>query len=128
MRWNKKTRGLFIAIAVLGLLLAGGCAATNGSLSQEKIFRGNKSIGEAKQSNAGQNAPEELKKAEDKLAEAEAAFTAKEYEKAARLAEQASADADYARAKAKTEKAKKTAEEMHQAVQVLRQELERMPQ
>jgi len=128
MTWDKKTRGWFIVIAVLGLLLAGGCAATSGSLTQEKIFRSNKLIGEAKQSNASQNAPDELKKAEEKLAEAEAAFTAKNYGKAARLAEEASVDADYAGAKSKTEKSKKTAEEMRQNVQVLRQELERMPQ
>ena len=70
MRWNKRIQGLFFAIAALGLLLAGGCATTNGSTSQEKIFRSNRSIGEAKQSNAGLNAPNELKKAEDKLAEA----------------------------------------------------------
>ncbi len=127
MKWNKKVRGCLIALAGLGLLVAGGCATANGSLSKEKIFRGNKSIGEAKESNASLNAPKELKSAEDKLAEAEAAFASKEYERAARLAEQASADADYARARAKTEKAKRTAEEKRQEVQTLRQEIERTP-
>ena len=128
MRGNKKMPGLFIPLAALALLVSGGCGTTNGILSKEKIFQGNKAIGEAKESNASLNAPNELKAAVDKLAAAETALTNHDYQQAAWLAEEASVDADYARAKAMTEKARKTAEEMRQNIQALRQEIERMPQ
>ncbi len=128
MSWKKKIQPLLVFVSFLGLLLVGGCATTDGTLSNQKIWQANKSIGEAKESNASLNAPAELKAAEAKIVEATTALTSKDYEKAIRLAEEASADADYARVRATTEKAKKAAEEMRQKVETLRQELERTPQ
>jgi len=127
MEWRKKMPSCLVLTATFGLLLTGGCAATNGALSKEKIWQANKAIGAAKESNAGLNAPNELKAAEDKITEATTALTNKDYERAARLAEEASINADYARAKANTEKAKKAVEELRQKNQALRQELEQMP-
>ena len=127
MTWKKKVPPLLLLIPTFGLLLAGGCAATNGALSNEKIWQANEAIGAAKESNAALNAPSELKTAEDKIVEATTALTNKDYERAVRLAEEASVDADYARARATTEKAKKAAEEMRQNNKALRQELEGMP-
>jgi hypothetical protein len=128
MNWKEKIQLLFTVVSALALLLAGGCATTNGTLSNQKIWQANKAVGEAKESNASLNAPNELKAAEDKIAEATTALTNKDYEKATRLAEEASADADYARSRAITEKARKAAEEMRQNTKALRQELERTPQ
>jgi len=127
MNWKKKIQLLLVFVSFLGLLL-GGCATTDGTVSNQKIWQANKAIGEAKESNASLNAPDELKAAEDKIAEATTALTNKDYEKADRLAEEASINADYARARAAAEKAKKAAEEMRQNNKALRQELERMPQ
>jgi D-arabinose 1-dehydrogenase-like Zn-dependent alcohol dehydrogenase len=128
MNWKKKIQPPLVLVSFLGVLLAAGCATTNGTLSNEKIWQANKAVGAAKESNASLNAPNELKAAEDKIVEATTALTNKDYERAVRLAEEASVDADYARARATTEKAKKAAEEMRQNNKVLRQELERMPQ
>jgi hypothetical protein len=124
MTWRKEAKLLVFFSAALALL-AGGCAS-NGTLSREKISAGEKSLNEAKISNASLNAPVELKTAEDKLAVARDALVNEDYEKAIRLAEQAQVDADYARTKATTAKAKKTAEEMRKNIQALRQEIERL--
>ncbi len=128
MNWKEKIQPQLIFASFLGLLLAAGCATTNGTLSNEKIWQANKAVGAAKESNASLNASNELKAAEDKIVEATTALTNKEYERAVRLADEASVDADYARARATTEKAKKAAEEMRQNNKALRQELERTPQ
>jgi D-arabinose 1-dehydrogenase-like Zn-dependent alcohol dehydrogenase len=128
MSWKKKLQPFPVIVSAFGLLLAGGCAATNGTVSNQKIWQANKAIGEAKESNAILNAPDELKAAEDKIVEATTALTNKDYERAVRLAEEASINAEYARARAAAEKAKKAAEEMRQTNKDLRQELERMPQ
>jgi cell division protein FtsB len=123
---KRKMQLFFIVVSALGLLLAVGCATTNGTLSTQKISQGDKAIMEAKETNASLNAPAELNTAEAKLAQAKEALTKKEYEKATRLAEQASVDADYARAKTTSGKAKKTNEEMQKNIEALRQEIERL--
>lgn len=128
MTLRKGIRFWFVTAAALGLGLSCGCAATDGALSNEKVWQANKAIGAAKESNASQNAPVELRAAEDRIIEATTALTNKDYEKAVRLAEEASADAEYARAKATAEKARKKAEEMRQNLETLRQEVERTPQ
>ena len=120
----KKMRWLFICLAALGLLI-GGCAS-NGTLSTQKISLADKAISEAKESNAGLNAPAELKAAEEKLVQAKKALSEEDYKKAAFLAEQASVDAEYARTKATTEKARKTNEEMRKNIEALRQEIDRL--
>ncbi len=122
---RKKISHLLAAAASIGLVLAMGCA-TNGALSTEKISQGERSIRDARQSNASLTALPELKMAEDKLADAKAAFANKEYEKAGRLAEQAQVDADYARARADAAKSKRTAGEMRKNIENLRQEIERL--
>jgi hypothetical protein len=70
----------------------------------------------------------ELKMAEDKLKEAQAAVTKGDYEQASSLADQATVDADYARARATNQRVTKTLDDMKQNIQVLRLELERLPQ
>jgi len=123
MNRRNRIQQLFIVFVALGLLVS-GCAGAHSALPREKISEGDKAIREARESNASQDAPAELKAAEDKLAAARAALGKKDYADATRLAEQASVDADYARAKGSSEKARKKAEELNQNIKTLRQEIE----
>jgi hypothetical protein len=125
MNSSKKMQRLFAVMAVFGLVM-GGCAATNGALTTQKISQGEKGIREAKETNAGQNAPAELNVAEGKLGQAKEALGKKDYKNAARLVEQAQVDADYARAKAASQKAKENNEETQKNIAALRQEIERL--
>jgi len=119
---KRKQLQLFLVLAVLGLLLASGCA-TDGTLP-EKILQGDEAIRKAAESNATLNAPGELKAAEEKLVQAKEAAYKKDYDKAIRLAEEASIDADYARSKAASETARKMAEQLREDIKALRQEVE----
>jgi hypothetical protein len=125
-RMNRKRRSLqlFLVLAVLGLLLASGCA-TNGTLP-EKISQGDEAIRKAGESNATLNAPGELKAAEEKLVQAKEAAYKRDYDKATRLAEQVSIDADYARYKASSEKVRKMAEQLREDIKALRQEVDHL--
>ena len=130
MRDNKGTIRKILLFAAGGIFLLswlGGCATSNGKLSNEKISLSEKMIQDAKESNASLNAPAELKTAEENLARAREALYIKDYKRAVHLAEQAAVDAEYARVKADSEKAKKTAEEMKKNIDALRQEIERLP-
>jgi len=119
---KRKQLQLFLVLAVIGLLLASGCA-TDGTLP-EKILQGDEAIRKAAESNATLNAPGELKAAEEKLVQAKEAAYKKDYDKAIRLTEEASIDADYARSKAASEKARKMAEQLREDIKALRQEVE----
>jgi hypothetical protein len=119
-----------IAGVVLTALMATGCASSDrdGPLSRVKIGQAERAVEEAKQSNATMNAVTDLKMAEDKLAAARAAIPKMEYKDAIKQAEAALADADYARARSTNERVRKATDEAKKNIQVLRQELERMPQ
>jgi len=119
---KRKQLQLFLVLAVIGLLLASGCA-TDGTLP-EKILQGDEAIRKAAESNATLNAPGELKAAEEKLVQAKEAAYKKDYDKAIRLTEEASIDADYARYKAASEKARKMAKQLREDIKALRQEVE----
>lgn len=123
---RRKMQKVSVAVAILGTLLAGGCAV-NDTIPGKTITTAEKAITDAKESTATVDAAGELKIAEDKLAEAKAAMADKDYEKAGRLADEALVDADYARAKSTTVKAKKTADETRESIRSLQQELERTP-
>lgn len=116
---------LTCAAAVLGALLAAGCAG-NRTIPAEKIAGAEKSVEMAKGSTAATDATVELRSAEDKLAQAKAAMENKEYDKASRLAESATVDADLAHAKASSAKSKKAAEEMRETVRSLKREIDQM--
>ena len=70
----------------------------------------------------------ELATAQNKLKDAQAAVAKRDYQEAIKLADQSTVDADYARAKSINQRTNKAIEEMKQSQQVLRQELERLPQ
>ncbi len=113
-----------LVVFILGILSAG--CASDGLVGKQKIAEGDKAFQEAKQSNAGLNAPGELKVSEEKLSQAREAMEKKDYTRATRLAEEAVIDADYARAKGSAEKSKQTAEEMRKKNEALRLEVERL--
>jgi hypothetical protein len=115
---------------VLTALVATGCgtADRDGPLSRVKVGQAERAVEEAKRSNASVTAAAELKLAEDKLAAARAAIPKMEYKDAMNQAEAALADADYARARAVNERMRKATDEAKKNIQVLRQELDRMPQ
>lgn len=119
-----------VAGFVLTALMATGCASSDrdGPLSRVKVGQAERAVEEAKRSNASVTAAAELKLAEDKLAAARAAISKMEYKDAITQAEAALADADYARARAVNERMRKATDEAKKNIQVLRQELDRMPQ
>jgi 3-oxoacyl-ACP reductase-like protein len=119
-----------VAGVVLTALVATGCGTSDrdGPLSRVKVGQAERAVEEAKRSNASVTAAAELKLAEDKLAAARAAIPKMEYKDAITQAEAALADADYARARAFNEQMRKATDEAKKNIQVLRQELDRMPQ
>lgn len=124
---RRRTFGRTVGV-VLAVLTATGCASSDGRLSSTKVGQAERAVEEAKQSNASVTAAAELKMAEDKLMAARAAMAKKEYKDAINQAEAALADADYARARSLNERVRKAIDEAKQNIQVLRKELERMPQ
>jgi hypothetical protein len=116
-----------VAATALAALMAAGCASGDAAVANSKLSQAERAINEAKQGNAGVSAPVELKTAEDKLTAARAAAGKGEYDEAMRQADQALVDADYARARATNTRMKKLADDMRQNIQVLRQELDRLP-
>lgn len=117
-----------MAGAALVAVMAAGCASGDAALASAKVSQAERAVNEAKQSNAGVTAPVELKTAEDKLTAARAAAAKGEHNEAMRQADQALADADYARARAVSERVQKAIDEAKRNIQVLHQELERLPQ
>jgi hypothetical protein len=123
--WTSRHRLAAIAVSVIALVAA-GCASAR-PLASTKIAQAERAVDEAQQIGAVTTAPTELRVAEDKLKEAQAAMARGDYDNAMRLADQATADADYARARATNVRITKAVDEMKQNIQVLRQELERLP-
>ena len=115
--------GLFVA---MGIMLMVGCAAKVAPV--ENITSAEMAIKAAESSNAGVNAPLELKLATEKLNKAKAAIQKEEFEEARRLADEALFDAKLAEAKSQSEKAKKVTQELRDSIQTLRQEIERSEQ
>jgi hypothetical protein len=113
---------------VLAALIVTGCASSEAPLSSVKVGQAERAVEEAKRANASVTAAADLKLAEDKLTAARAAIAKKEYKDAITQAEAALADADYARARAVSERVQKAIDEAKRNIQVLHQELERLPQ
>jgi hypothetical protein len=114
---------IFVA---MGIMLMVGCAAKVAPV--ENISSAEMAIKEAESSNAGVNAPLELKLATEKLSQAKAAMQKEEFEEARRLADESLLDAKLAEAKSRSEKAKKATQELRDSIQTLRQEIERSEQ
>ncbi|MBF0225304.1 MAG: DUF4398 domain-containing protein [Desulfobacterales bacterium] len=129
IRAMKKNRYLtiFPIILVSFWLIGSGCAAKIPA-PIDKISNVEMAITRARESNANNYAPLDLKLAEEKLAEAKSCMTKEEYKKATIKAEEALLDAQVAEAKARAEKAKKDSKEMQESVDLLRKEIESLQQ
>ena len=109
----------------MGVFMAIGCATTDTVSSRFPQLQEN--INAAKAADAEVYAPTPLKSAEAKLEAAKSAVAAKDMVSANKLVDEAMVDADYARAMAPTEKAKNAAMKLRQAIQVVRDEISKMP-
>ena len=112
-------------LALCCLMGAGGCAGKGAIIVKEQIANTEKSIGEARDSNATINAPLELKMAVEKLEAAKAAMEKKEYDQARLLIEKAQVDSDLAMAKTSSIKAKQNVKELRDSIDALGKEIER---
>jgi hypothetical protein len=119
MKRNMVSRYVATGLAAIGVCIATGCATTDTVSSRFPQLQEN--INAAKAADAEVYAPTPLKSAEAKLEAAKSAVAAK------KLVDEAMVDADYARAKAPTEKAKNAAMKLREAIQVVRDEIRKMP-
>jgi Domain of unknown function (DUF4398) len=125
MKRNMVSRYVATGLAAMGVFMAIGCATTDTVSSRFPRLQEN--INAAKAADAEVYAPTPLKSAEAKLEAAKSAVAAKDMVSANKLVDEAMVDADYARAMAPTEKAKNAAMKLRQAIQVVRDEISKMP-
>ena len=125
MKKNMVLRFVSTGLVAIGLSMATGCATTDTVSSRFPQLQEN--INAAKAADAEMYAPTPLKSAEAKLAAAKSAVAAQDMVAASKLVDEAMVDADYARAMAPTEKTKKVAMKLREDIQVVRDEIEKMP-
>lgn len=111
---------LLTAVAVAGMLVAGGCASVPPPNQELSLARA--AIDGAAEADAQRYASRELTSARRNLTRAERAVQREENIVAARLAEQARADAELAEALARAAQAERTARTIEQSIETLRQE------
>lgn len=126
-QWIRRRGFDGICAGLIAAAIATGCASAR-PMANTKVSQAGRAVDEAQQAGATTSASMDLKMAEDKLKDAQAAVTKGDYEQASALADQSTVDADYARARVTNQRVTKTLDEMKQNIQVLRLELERLPQ
>jgi hypothetical protein len=124
-RLRRLTMSSFALGCALLLFLAAGCS--HGPKPTANIASADLAIQRAREANAINYAPLELRLAEDKLRQARAESDDKKYTEARRLADQALADAQTAEAKARSESTRQIAGQMQQSVTTLQRELSAPP-
>lgn len=126
---TRSKQGGMAAIMALSVLVcfffAAGCASEGKPTA--KISNADVAIQDAREANAINYSPLELKLAEDKLSQARAAADKDNNREARRLADEAFADAKTAEAQARSEKARQTAQQMRESVAALQRELSMPP-
>ena len=125
MKRNMFSRYVATGLAAMGVCLATGCATTDTVSSRFPQLEEN--INAARAVDAQVYAPTPLKSAEAKLEGAKSAVTAGNMSSASKLVDEAMVDADFARAMAPTEKAKNDALKLREAIQAVRDEIQKMP-
>jgi uncharacterized protein (DUF885 family) len=125
MKRNSVPQYMAAGLAAMGVCMATGCATQDTVSSRFPKLEEN--INSARAVGADVYAPTPLKSAEAKLESAKSAVAAGDMVLASRLVDEAMADADYARVKAPTEKAKKDAQDLRESIQVLRDEIKKIP-
>lgn len=113
---------LVLLIGAIGML---GCSAPV-PRPDSQIALAETAINRAREVNANEYAPLELKFAEDKLKEAKDAVAKQDFEKARIKAEESAEDAKLAEAKSRSAKAKKITQDMQDDVDTLRKEVKRV--
>ena len=119
----KRSGSLYGLLFFPFFLILIGCGGANSDALQRDIARAEMAINEAREADASEYAPLELKLARDNLQNARKAFAGKEYDQARRFVEKALMDAKLAEAKARTEKTKQTAQQLRESIETLEQEL-----
>ena len=112
-------------LAAVGLCLAAGCATTDTVSSRFPQLEEN--INAAKAAGAEIYAPNPLLSAQEKFAAAKSAVASGDMATADKLVDEAMADAHYARALAPTERARQEAQALREAIEAMRDEINRMP-
>jgi hypothetical protein len=103
-----------------------GCAS-RGPLATAKVTQAERAVDDAQQAGAAVSAPVDFRTAQDKLKAAREALAKGRHDRAIRSAEQAEIDGEYARAVAANQRVTGMSEEISQYINVLRQELQRLP-
>ncbi len=115
-----------IRYALLASLAVGVSAcASKAPAPVEQMATSRAAVSQAERAGAGEFAAVELLAAREKLNRADVAMRDGHNDEALRLAEQAEADAVLAEAKARSGQSNKAVEEMKQAIETLREEIQR---
>src|SRR6185369_401418 len=121
---EKGSLRIVCTLALCCLMGASGCSGNGAIIVREQIANTEKSISEARDSNATINAPLELKMAVEKLEAAKAAMEKKEYDQARLLIEKAQVDSALALAKTSSKKATQNVKELRDSIDALGKEIE----
>ena len=119
----KRSGSLYGLLFFPFFLILIGCGGANSDALQRDIARAEMAINEAREADATEYAPLELKLAQDNLQNARKAYAGKRYDQARRFVEKALMDARLAEAKARTENTKQTARQLRENIETLEQEL-----
>jgi hypothetical protein len=122
------TRQFHLGIVCCIVLAASalGCASHR-PLAIAKVTQAERAVEDAQQAGAAVSAPVEFRTAQEKLKAAQADMAKGRHDHAIRSAEQATIDGEYARAVAANQRVTTMSDEMSQYINVLRQELQRLP-
>jgi hypothetical protein len=124
---TKKTgfmRLFAVLMLIMGAIGLSGCSSSVPK-PDSQIALAETAISRAREVNANEYAPLELKIAEEKLKEAKEAVAKEDFEKARIKAESAVLDANLAESKSRAAKQKKITQDMQDDVDTLRQEVKR---
>lgn len=117
-----------VVLPLAALLLAGqlaltGCSSVPPPNAEMAVAR--TAVNNAVSAGGTENAPVEMRSAQDKFNDAEKAMTAKEYKTARYLAEEAAVDAQLAERKSRAVKTQSAVDDAKRGIDVLRQEMQR---
>lgn len=115
-------KGLLVGLAASVALALVGCAA---DAPRQLMAQADYAVRDASEPGIREHAPAEVALAREKYQRAKQAMDEEEYVEARRLAEQAIADARLAQTKARSQRAQQAVKELMEAIDSLRQEINR---
>ncbi|HNR13598.1 MAG TPA: DUF4398 domain-containing protein [Thermodesulfobacteriota bacterium] len=122
---KRELRRWLVGSLAMGLSIALCSCSTNTTPLKQDLANAEMEINNARDRNARQYAPLELRIAEEKLSQARDAFEDEDYSQASYLADEALVSAKLADAKARTERNKEMVQELNDSISVLKQEIVR---